>query len=325
MKKISIIVPVYKVELYLEKCVNSIINQTYKNLEIILVDDGSPDNCGAMCEELAKVDNRIKVIHKENGGLSSARNAGIDIATGEYVAFIDSDDWIESDFVEVLEKLLTENDADFSVCGMITDYGNAIVKNHINYYKAFKADKKEIFNQIIINPDFYGYACNKLFKKDIICNLRFDETLMSCEDLDFCVRLAAKCNSAVYTNEKFYHYMQHSASMTGETGYSPRKLSVLKAYENILPYYEKYNPENLSIIRKNYLKIAINIKGRMLHNKVKDTEIANRIQKVINENLKLVLSDKKIKLSTKINIFISNKFPGIILYIKQKLLKLRRG
>ena len=92
MKKISIIVPVYKVELYLEKCVNSIINQTYKNLEIILVDDGSPDNCGAMCEELAKVDSRIKVIHKENGGVSSARNRGITESKGEYIYFIDSDD-----------------------------------------------------------------------------------------------------------------------------------------------------------------------------------------------------------------------------------------
>lgn len=325
MKKISVIVPIYNVEKYLERCVNSIINQTYQNLEIILVNDGSPDNCGTLCDKIAESDNRIKVIHKENGGLSSARNAGLDIATGEYVAFIDSDDWIEPDFVEVFEKLLTENNADFSACGMITDYGNAIVENNKNDFKAFKADKKEIFNQIIINPDFYGYACNKLFKKDIICNLRFDETLMSCEDLDFCVRLAAKCNSAVYTKEKFYHYMQHSASMTRETGYSPRKISVLKAYENILPYYEKFSPENLSIIRKNYLKIAINIKGRMLHNKVDDTELSNRLQKVIDENYKLVLRDKKIKISTKLNIFISNKFPGIILYIKQRLLKLRRG
>ena len=325
MKKISVIVPIFKVEQYLENCINSIINQTYENLEIILVDDGSPDNCGAICDEFAVKDNRIKVIHKENGGISSARNAGLDIATGDLIAFIDSDDWIEPEMLTVLERILSENNADFSVCGMIADFGVAVIKNKSSVSNVVKVDKPEIFNLILNAPNFYGYAWNKLYRREIIGDLRFDESLMYCEDLDFCVRLAEKCNFAVFTKEKFYHYMQHSASMTGETGFTPRKLSVLKAYENILPYYEKYNPENLSIIRKNYLKIAINIKGRMLHNKVKDTEIANRIQKVINENLKLVLSDKKIKFSTKINIFISNKFPGIILYIKQKLLKLRRG
>lgn len=325
MKKISVIVPIFNVEQYLENCINSIINQTYENLEIILVDDGSPDNCGAICDEFAVKDNRIKVILKENGGLSSARNAGLDIATGDLIAFIDSDDWIEPEMLTVLERILSENSADFSVCGMITDYGNAVINNKLSLSNVVKVNKPEIFNLILNAPNFYGYACNKLFKKDIIGDLRFDESLMSCEDLDFCVRLSEKCNLAVFTNQKFYHYMQHSASMTGETGYSTRKLSVLKAYENILPYYEKYNPENLSIIRKNYLKIAINIKGRMLHNNIIDTEISNRLQKVIDENYKLVLRDKEIKFATKFNIFISNKFPGLILSIKQKILKLRRG
>lgn len=99
---ISIIVPVYKVEKYLDKCVESIVEQTYKNLEIILVDDGSPDNCSAMCDEWAQKDSRIKVIHKENGGLSSARNAGLDACTGDYIGFVDSDDWIEPDMYEYL-------------------------------------------------------------------------------------------------------------------------------------------------------------------------------------------------------------------------------
>ncbi len=325
MKKISVIVPIFKVEQYLEKCINSIINQTYQNLEIILVDDGSPDNCGAICEELAIKDNRIKVIHKENGGLSSARNAGLDIATGDLIAFIDSDDWIEPEMLTVLERILSENNADFSVCGMITDYGNAVIINKLSVSNVVKVNKSEIFNLILNAPTFYGYAWNKLYRREIIGDLRFDESLMSCEDLDFCVRLAAKCDSAVYTNEKFYHYMQHSASMTGETGYSPRKLSVLKAYENILPYYEKYNPENLSIIRKNYLKIAINVKGRMLLNKTDDIKVLEMLESIIQNNYKLVIKDNNIKLTTKFNIFITNKFPGLILSIKQKILKLRRG
>lgn len=112
---VSVIVPVYKVEKYLHRCIDSIINQTYKNLEIILVDDGSPDNCGKICDEYAEKDNRIKVIHKSNGGLSSARNAGLDVANGDYVYFVDSDDYIDTKLVEDNLNLAIEHDADM-VC-----------------------------------------------------------------------------------------------------------------------------------------------------------------------------------------------------------------
>ena len=113
---ISVIVPVYKVEQYLDKCVESIVNQTYRNLEIILVDDGSPDNCPAMCDGWAKRDYRIKVIHKANGGLSDARNAGIAVASGEFIGFVDSDDWVAPFFYERLISILIDNDCDISAC-----------------------------------------------------------------------------------------------------------------------------------------------------------------------------------------------------------------
>ena len=113
--KISVIIPVYKVEKYLDKCVESIVNQTYKNLEIILVDDGSPDNCPAMCDEWAEKDERIRVIHKENGGVSSARNAALEVATGDYIGFVDSDDWIELDMYEYLVSLILDNDAQIAI------------------------------------------------------------------------------------------------------------------------------------------------------------------------------------------------------------------
>ena len=118
MELISIVVPVYKVEPYLDKCVSSIVNQTYKNLEIILVDDGSPDNCPAMCDAWAEKDNRIRVIHKPNGGLSDARNAGMSVATGELMAFVDSDDWIAPDMYEKLYHHLTEDGSDIAACGV---------------------------------------------------------------------------------------------------------------------------------------------------------------------------------------------------------------
>ena len=117
---ISIIIPVYKVEKYLEKCIQSVINQTYENLQIILVDDGSPDNCGKICVEYAKKDHRIEVIHKSNGGLSDARNKGLEIAKGEYIGFVDSDDYIESDMYEVLYNLLKQYNAYVKICNFYT-------------------------------------------------------------------------------------------------------------------------------------------------------------------------------------------------------------
>ena len=122
MPLISVIVPIYNVEKYLDRCVDSIINQTYKNLEIILVDDGSPDNCPQMCDDYAKKDSRIKVVHKENGGLSDARNVGMEVATGEYVSFIDSDDYISLDFYETLLETIVDNDSDIVECGVVKFY-----------------------------------------------------------------------------------------------------------------------------------------------------------------------------------------------------------
>ena len=149
---ISIIVPVYKVEPYLRRCVDSILNQTYRNLEVILVDDGSPDNCGSICDAYAKQDSRVKVIHKENGGLSSARNAGLDVMSGAYVGFVDSDDWIEPHMYESLLKLMEKFDAQMALGGVademlydgtlttvkISDYGHTpFAENHNNALKRF--------------------------------------------------------------------------------------------------------------------------------------------------------------------------------------------
>ena len=115
---ISVIIPVYNVEKFIDRCINSLINQTYKNLEIILVDDGSPDNCPGLCDDWAKKDNRIKVVHKQNGGLSDARNAGLERSTGDYIMFVDSDDFVDETICEVLLNDLKNNDADFSMCGV---------------------------------------------------------------------------------------------------------------------------------------------------------------------------------------------------------------
>ena len=128
---ITIVVPVYKVEKYIDRCVTSILNQTYKNLQIILVDDGSPDNCGKICDEYAKKDNRIEVIHKENGGLSDARNAGINIAKGKYIAFVDSDDYVSNDYIEYMYKILKKENAKISICELQIVWKNTKIEENI--------------------------------------------------------------------------------------------------------------------------------------------------------------------------------------------------
>jgi len=169
---ITVIVPVYKVEPYIHRCVDSIIHQTYKNLEIILIDDGSPDNCGFICDEYAKQDNRIRVIHKKNGGLSDARNIGIDISRGDYLSFIDSDDWIDPDMYEILINDATANNADISCCGYYMVYNDG--SKHINARgfsdnKVFKG--KEIFKKFFLFTHLV--VCNKIYRKHIFNEIRF--------------------------------------------------------------------------------------------------------------------------------------------------------
>ena len=137
---ISVIVPVYKAEKYLEKCLDSIVGQTYKDLEIILVDDGSPDSSGRICDKYAENDNRIKVIHKKNGGDSSARNAGFKEATGKYIATIDSDDWIELDAYEKMLKKMIENNVDIVRCGFFKDFDDKTLESPFIYPESKKID-----------------------------------------------------------------------------------------------------------------------------------------------------------------------------------------
>ncbi len=207
---ISVIVPVYKVEKYLDECVRSIVDQTYRNLEIILVDDGSPDNCPQMCDDWAKKDERIYVIHKENGGLSSARNAGLDICKGEYIAFVDSDDFIHVGYVSrMLEKALS-----MSVELVICDYARVdaesrIVKENANLNTHIEKEllsQKDLYDELCIyNPWWSITVSNKLYKKNLFEDLRFFEGKL-CEDAFLIHYLYEKVENACYIKYPLYHY-----------------------------------------------------------------------------------------------------------------------
>ena len=205
--KISVIVPVYKTEGLLDRCVESIVGQTYKNLEIILVDDGSPDNCPAMCDEWAEKDSRIRVIHKENGGVSSARNAALDIATGDYIGFVDSDDWIEPEMYSSLIQKISESGKNIALCSYY-----AVEISGERYERRCVVDKEvldkdDYFRFIVLGGDG-GYIWNRLYDADILKEVRFDEDIWYSEDLLFNFKTAQKSNGAAVLDKAEYNYVQ---------------------------------------------------------------------------------------------------------------------
>ncbi len=221
---ISVIVPVYNVEKYLRRCIDSIINQTYKNLEIILVDDGSPDSSGAICDEYAKKDSRIKVIHKENSGLSGARNAGIDAATGEYISFIDSDDYVNKDFCMILYKNIKADNSDICICGFehVTEPGSFIEKNAKETISTKqKLRGKQIISDYMMkvryeNMDgYWAIACNKLYKANLFSNIRYPIGRLH-EDEFVIHNLLDNTDFVSVLSDKLYYYTQRPDSIMGK-------------------------------------------------------------------------------------------------------------
>ncbi len=225
---ISVIVPVYKVEPYLDRCVASIVAQTYKNLEIILVDDGSPDNCPQMCDAWAKKDDRIKVIHKQNGGLSDARNAGMAAARGEFIGFVDADDYISPDMYEQLCSHLINDDSDIAACDFlafadeteINDDSCPIPKSHT-------ASAHEAMSDIVNNRNFRAVAWNKLYRKDLLDGMLFEVGKLH-EDEFFTYKVIDRAKQLVYVDRPLYFYRQRPESIM--TRFSCRRLDLLDAY-----------------------------------------------------------------------------------------------
>ena len=209
-KMISIIVPVYNVEKYLNRCVDSIINQTYKNLEIILVDDGSTDNSGKICDEYQKKDSRIKVIHKTNGGMSSARNAGLDIATGNYIAFVDSDDYIALNMMATMRGYVVDNNVDMAVCGftrltenkILSERGKEVICGIYNPEKLFESETAHI-DGVKDRVSLYTESlCNKLYKRYIFDDLRL-RIGKNHEDFYLMHYIINKCQKVYLSNDLF--------------------------------------------------------------------------------------------------------------------------
>lgn len=219
--KISIIVPIYNVEKYIRKCIESIINQTYKNIEIILVDDGSPDNCGKICDDFSQKDSRIKVIHKKNGGLSDARNKGSKIATGEYIMFVDSDDYIELTACEELYNIIIDSNADI-VCynfKKVDEFGKTIDNKKIysqgNTKKKISMSYKEAMIDNLYRRFIRYEAGSKIYATKIIQKIEFPTNMLA-EDFATFYKFLAEAKKIVFYDRCLYNYVQRNGSIMAE-------------------------------------------------------------------------------------------------------------
>lgn len=251
---ISIIIPVYKVEKYLEKCIESVLNQTYKKLQIILVDDGSPDNCGDICDRYAKMDERIEVIHKENGGLSDARNAGLKVVRGEYIGFIDSDDYVSKEMFENMYNTLISNNADVSICNFYTVIDDKnIIKNEDNGIEIY--NKLEILKEVLLDKKIQSYAWNKLYKKELFKDIEYPVG-KKYEDIGTTFYILEKCNKVAASGRPEYYYLTRGDSIvnnnTESTVIDYIKL-ISDRYDYIDQKYEELRKYNVYYITKTLL------------------------------------------------------------------------
>jgi len=239
---VSVIVPVYNVEEYLARCVNSILSQTYANLEVILVDDGAKDSSGRICDEFAEKDSRVRVIHKENGGLSSARNAGIDIAQGDWLEFVDSDDWLEPDAVENLLSLALEHQVELVVGGrwdVSAKTGNK--KKGLCPLTWEVISGEEMVSRIFRWDNCDSSACDKLFHRRLFREVRFPYGVV-CEDVPIMYKIVLDAGRAALLDKPIYNYFHRSGSIT-YTGISEKTFHFSQHTAVILPYIRENHPK----------------------------------------------------------------------------------
>lgn len=242
---ISVIVPIYKVEKYLTQCVDSILAQTHKDLEIILVDDGSPDGCGAMCDEYAKRDSRVRVIHKENGGLSDARNAGLAVCTGDYIGFVDSDDYIAPDMYETLAAFAEKEDLDVAMCGATDVWPDRMIKAS-RFNSVVLTNTDDIIYEIFVNPRG-GHdieVWDRIYRASRYKDVHFEKGRCF-EDVYYMLPWIERTRRFGRLCDPKYFYRHHEGSITSERGRSTKTDDCIEGHEGNLKYICVHHPRSI--------------------------------------------------------------------------------
>lgn len=291
MAKISVVVPVYKVEEYLDTCINSIITQTFRDLEIILVDDGSPDRCGEICEEYAKKDTRIKVIHKANGGLSDARNVGFEASSGEFISFIDSDDYIHPTMLQKLYEVCRKNNLKMAGCDFqyIFDNSDTVISGSTGITEVLSAE--EFFLRIIDTHKFLEMtAWNKLYHRSLFANgVRYPKGKLF-EDQGTTYRFVFQNEKIAHVSEPLYSYRKQRAGAITSQNYSLREKDRIEMTSHMVEYVKKYHPNIVTeVITYKVINCNLGILNTMIKAGAKDKEMISELKKDTLKNMTYVI------------------------------------
>ena len=306
-KLVSIIIPVYNVELLIKDCLESVLNQTYKNIEIILIDDGSKDKSGLICDEYAKKDDRIIVIHKNNEGVSVARNIGIDKSKGDYICFIDSDDYISKYMVEHMLKKIEEEDSDIVVCNFVEEKNNKIIKK---YYvdKDMIDTKKNFMRYIAFKCTWQCMIWNKMYKKTAIGDIRFKAGTKIAEDYLFLMEvLDRNVKKISYIDEVLYYYVRWDLS----TLYT---INIYDKYESIGAYIKISN-----ILKQNGIEEYVLLQNKIICQYIIYSSILGKkdekLEQFCKSCKKQILKSKKIKLIDKLKYILAVYFRKLYFFL----------
>lgn len=305
METVSVIIPVYKVEKYLRKCVDSVINQTYTDLEIWLVDDGSPDTCPAICDEYAAKDSRVKVIHKENGGLSDARNAALDVMTGKYVTFVDSDDYIAEDAIQTWYDSLTSNDADMAVGNMLSFDENGDISNFFS-----PADRETILNdEEILSLLSPPCAPNRLYKSEIFSDIRYPVGRLY-EDVFTWHKILSKVSRIALTGKVSYYYLVRSGSIM-HSEYDIRFTDIVFAIRGRYEWLDSIGQQKLANEARMfiYTRVAVAFAHLDPKNSVHSKKL-NEIKAIYDECYKVLIKDN-IGIKQKVRLWMLYRLPSL--------------
>ena len=274
MGKVSVLMASHNGARFIRQSLDSILNQTFSDFEIILVDDGSPDNCGKICDELAIKDNRIKVIHKDNQGQSKARNDGLDIAKGEYITFVDSDDWLELNTYEWFISAI--KDYDIAICGYsVVSKECEIV---VDIFEDKFLDNETLWEEVL--GKLNNAVWNKLFKVEFLKDIRFSTEILHGEDLLFNLEYIKKCKSGVINETPKYNYFKHAGSITGSS-FSERRFMEITSKDKVLEFVKKENPKFIKTAEKYCFRARMNVLRAIYKSNLQD-EYSKELKEIKN-------------------------------------------
>lgn len=318
-KLISVVVPVYNMGKYVNRAVEKLLDQDYSEYEIILVDDGSTDGGSLVCDELAQKNEKIRVVHKKNGGLSSARNCGIDEAKGEYIIFPDPDDWVDQDYLSVLMKQQV-NETDLEICGFyLTEQDKETI--HDEHGKQQVLSRSDAMDIVMQSDKYCGFAWNKLYHMSIIRQngLRFDTELGMAQDLHFAFRYIMSCNKISYDPKPVYHYFQHEGGVTNiKAGLTPRKMSGLRTYEKIAELAGNDYPYAKAQSKATIANMCLQFLFIYYQSGMKDAKIYDIMINGLRSNIGHLLHSKRFSAGRKILAIIGTVAPSISYLVWKK-------